>query len=279
MNHICVNGKFLKDDEPILFASNRGYRYGDGLFETMKVVKGKIVLADYHFERLFAGLELLQFPVIKSLGSHILSEKILQLCEKNECLEHARVRLSLSRGNGGLYDGDNKVTYVMESWPLTETATEINSNGLVIGLFPGGRKSCDKFSEIKSASCLPYVMGAAFAKSYKWNDAVLLNSEGNIADSTIANIFLIKDGIISTPAAGQGCVIGVMRRHLLKVLPEAGYKTEETVISVNDLLKADEVFLTNAIKGIRWVRQFENRNYDSAVTTEIYNRFVKTICP
>lgn len=178
----------------------------------------------------------------------LLTAKIQELCEKNKCTSLARVRLSISRGNGCLYDGDNRIAYIIECWPLSNTVNEINSNGLIVGTFPVARKSCDKFSGIKSASCLPYVMAAQFAKENKWNDCILLNTEEKIADTTIANIFLIKDGVISTPAAGQGCVMGVMRRHLLTVLPQAGYDINEAAISVSDLLQADEVFLTNAVR-------------------------------
>lgn len=277
MNSICIDGKFVNESESVLVASNRAYRYGDGMFETMKVINGQILLASYHFNRLFAGLELMKFTLPVHLSAKSLSEKILQLCDKNSCASLARVRLSFSRGNGGLYDGDNRVSYIIECWPLSNTVNEINSNGLVIGIFPDARKSCDKFSEIKSASYLPYVMAAQFAKENKWNDCILLNTEGRIADTTIANVFLIKDGIFSTPSAGQGCVMGVMRRHLLTVMPQAGYGVVETTINVSDLLQADEVFLTNAVRGIQWVRQFETKTYGSVMVKEIYNRFVKTI--
>ncbi len=277
MNSICIDGKFVNESESVLVASNRAYRYGDGMFETMKVINGQILLASYHFDRLFAGLELMKFTLPVHLSAKLLSEKILQLCDKNSCASLARVRLSFSRGNGGLYDGDNRVSYIIECWPLSNTVNEINSNGLVIGIFPDARKSCDKFSEIKSASYLPYVMAAQFAKENKWNDCILLNTEGRIADTTIANVFLIKDGIFSTPSAGQGCVMGVMRRHLLTVMPQAGYGVVETTINVSDLLQADEVFLTNAVRGIQWVRQFETKTYGSVMVKEIYNRFVKTI--
>ncbi len=277
MNSICINGKFVKEDEPVLIVSNRGYRYGDGLFETMRVLNGRILLESYHFDRLFAGLELLRFSLPQHFSVKLLTAKILELCEKNKCTSLARVRLSISRGNGGLYDGDNRITYIIECWPLSNTVNEINSNGLIVGTFPVARKSCDKFSEIKSASCLPYVMAAQFAKENKWNDCILLNTEEKIADTTIANVFLIKDGVISTPAAGQGCIMGVMRRHLLNVLPQAGYGINEAAISVSDLLQADEVFLTNAVRGVQWVQQFETKTYSSIVTAEIYSRFVKTI--
>ena len=245
MNSICFNGKFFSADEPVLLASNRGYRYGDGLFETMKVQQGNIL--------------------------------ILHLCKKNKCEQLGRVRLSVFRGNGGLYDEEKALQYLIECWPLNESVSKLNENGLVIDIYSEAEKSCDKFSNLKSANFLPYSMAALYAKEKKVNDCLVLNSTGSIADSTIANLFVIKNGIIVTPGLDEACVNGVMRRHLLKEIPNAGYDTREVTVSVNDLANADEVFLTNAINGIRWVRQFRDKLYTNIKTTEIYNRFIKTI--
>lgn len=277
MNSICFNGKIIPADEPVLLASNRGYRYGDGLFETMKVAEGKILLSDHHFERLFAGLALLQFEIPRLFLRQKTEDEILSLCKKNNCEGLARVRLSVFRGNGGLYDEDKGLQYLIECWPLTESVSKLNENGLVIDVFPGAEKSCDKFSNLKSANFLPYSMAALYAKEKKLNDCLVLNTTGGIADSTIANLFIIKNAIVITPGLEEGCVNGVMRQYLLKKLQAADYAVQEATLSVNDIIAADEVFLTNAIHGIRWVRQFRDMSYSNVKTVEIYNRFIKTI--
>ena len=277
MNSICFNGKFFSADEPVLLASNRGYRYGDGLFETMKVQQGNILLADYHFERLFTGIAMLQFEMPRLFLRQRTEDEILHLCKKNKCEQLGRVRQSVFRGNGGLYDEEKALQYLIECWPLNESVSKLNENGLVIDIYSEAEKSCDKFSNLKSANFLPYSMAALYAKEKKVNDCLVLNSTGSIADSTIANLFVIKNGIIVTPGLDEGCVNGVMRRHLLKEIQNAGYDTREVAVSVNDLANADEVFLTNAINGIRWVRQFIDKLYTNIKTTEIYNRFIKTI--
>jgi branched-chain amino acid aminotransferase len=277
MNSICINGKIISGDQPVLLASNRGYRYGDGLFETIKISDGKILLANYHFERLFTGLSLLQFEIPVLFTREKITEEILRLCEKNECKKLARVRLSVFRGNGGLYDDDKVLQYVVECWPLNASVNKLNENGLVIDIYRYAEKSCDKFSNLKSANFLPYSMAALFAKENKWNDCLVMNSNGSIADSTIANLFIIKNEIVITPGLEDGCVNGVMRRHLLSRLPVAGYEVLESSVSVSDVLMADEVFLTNAIHSIRWVRQFSNKVYKNEKAVEIYDRFIKTI--
>lgn len=265
----------LPATEPLLLAANRGYRYGDGLFETIKVVKGKPRLASYHFDRLFAGLGILKFDVPKLFTQDKLQGEILDLTKKNKCEELARVRLSVSRGNGGLYDDDRSLQYIIECWPLNESVNQLNENGLVVDIFPDARKSCDGFSNLKSANFLPYTMAAVYAREHRLNDCFVLNSHERICDSTIANVFWIKDETVFTNPLGEGCVNGVMRRHLLEhpsITP-----VQEKLCEAADLETADEIFLTNAINGIRWVRQFRNKTYDNSQIAEIYKRVFKTI--
>lgn len=269
MNYISLNGKIQPGDEPALLVSNRGYRYGDGLFETIKVINEKILLEQYHFERLFSGLLLLQFEVPKLFTAKKLAGEMLDLCKKNECEQRARVRLSVFRGNGGLYDEDRVLQYVIECWPLDESVNKLNENGLVIDVYPSARKSCDVFSNLKSSNFLPYTMAAIYAKENKLNDCLLQNESGNIADASTANLFIIKDGIITTPALSEGCVNGVMRRHLLERVKaeDPAFKVEESIITIDNLLHAEEVFLTNAIKGIRWVKHFRNTTYGNTISS------------
>jgi len=264
-------------EEPALFADNRGYRYGDGLFETMKMIHGKIILSSFHFERLFASLSLLKFEVPKLFTKENLQQQIVQLCQKNKCDQLARVRLSVFRGNGGLYDGDRELQYIIECWPVNNSVNEINENGLLIDIFPDAKKSCDVFSNLKSANFLPYTMAALYAKENKLNDCLVLNTAGNIADTTIANIFIIKEGVITTPALNEGCVNGVMRRYLLQKLQNSGYNIGESSIKIFDIENADEVFLTNAINGIRWVKQFKNKMYRGTETMRLHNSIIHTI--
>jgi branched-chain amino acid aminotransferase len=264
-------------DAPALMAANRSYRYGEGLFETMKVVKGKILLEDYHAERLFTGLNLLKFKIPASFTRQKINDEILKLCRKNNCDDQARVRLSVSGGSGGLFDSDEKMQYIIECRPLSESVNSINVNGLVIGLYTEVRKSCDIFSNLKSANYLPYVLAARFANENKWNDCLMLNQHERICDATTANVFWIKDELVFTPPISEGCVAGVMRKYLLEKLPAAGYKLQEKRLESAELVLADEIFLTNAVYGLRWVKQFRDRIYSNIVAEKIYYGFIRTI--
>jgi branched-chain amino acid aminotransferase len=258
MSIICLNGKFLPAHIPVLMADNKSYRYGDGFFETMLVKNGTIVLGELHFNRLFDSIARLEFQKSSLLTPDELEEQIINACHKNQCASLARVRLSFFRGNGGINDKDDEAQYLIECWPLETSVHSLNENGLIIDIYPDARKSCDLFSNIKSSSHLPYSMGAQFARSHQLNDCLLLNVHGRVADSTIANVFITRDDEIITPSLDEGCINGVMRRYLIS---QAAIK--EHILTMEDILTADEVFLTNAIQGIRWVRQFRDRTYSN----------------
>ena len=277
MNQIWYNGKFYSADDPVFPASNKSYRYGDGLFETIRTKNGKAILSQFHFERLFSSLETLKISLPSLFSKNSLENDIARLCQKNNCLETARVRLSVCRGNGGLYDGDNKFQYLIECWPLENASDRLNENGLIIDVFPDARKSTDKFSNLKSANFLAYAMAAIWAKENKLNDALILNTHERISDATIANIFWLKDGIIFTPSLSEGCVAGVMRRFLMENLLLSAYQVFEKELAVAELEQADEVFLTNAVYGIKWVQQFRGGKYPLKITSEIFSKLIKPL--
>lgn len=275
MNWVCLNEKMLRAEHPVLMHSNRGFRYGDALFETMKVLDGKIIFAKYHFERLFSGLRVLKFKGISSVNPKKISCLIKELCKRNQCSDRARVRLTIFRGNGSLNDKEERLQYLIEAFALMPPTLKLNEKGFHLGLYPDIQKSCDVFSNLKSANFLPYVMAAHFAKENRLNDCLVCNVNGRIADATIANIFLIKEKMIITPALTEGCVNGVMRRYLLEQLKVSKkYDVREGVVTINDMKDFDEVFLTNAINGIRWVQQFGNKLYHHVRTASIYNEFI-----
>lgn len=271
MNYVVSNGKLVHRENARLIPDDHSYRYGDGLFETLKVADGNILFKDYHFERLFSGLGILKFAVPSLFTRQNTEAEIKNLCLKNHCEKLARVRLSVSRGNGGLYDCDYNFSYLIECWPLEQRG--LNEKGLVIDVFPDARKSIDIFSNLKSANYLPYVMAAVWAKENKLNDALILNSNERICDSTIANVFWVKNDKIFTPPLSEGCVAGVLRRAIL----DFGYEIGESLLTEAILLGADEVFLTNATSGIRWVGQFRNNKYINKVTSTLFAAITKTI--
>ena len=139
---------------------------------------------------------------------------------------------------------------------------ELNEKGLVIDVFPEARKSCDKFATIKSNNCLPYIMAAIYGKQHRLNETIILNAKDRVADTTIANLFIVDDKKLITPPLSEGCVCGVMRKHIIDM--DLPFKVIERPLTIADLENADEIFLTNAITGVRWVGQFRENNYGNA---------------
>ncbi len=272
------NGKLYAEGAAVIGAANRGLRYGDGLFETFKLKNNNLILAEEHFARLWKGLQLLQFDIPKHFTPEKLQQEIIQLAQKNNHNKAARVRLMAVRGDGGLYDAVNlQPNYIIETWALPEGNETLNSNGLVAGIYAEAKKNMDTFSNCKHNNYLPYAMAALFAKQQKCNDAILLNTTGNICDSTIANIFLVKDDVVYTPALTEGCVAGVMRQHIIQHLKNISITCIQQPISVQQLLLANEVFLTNSIYTLRWVKQINEATYTNSFTQKIYASLPPTI--
>jgi len=269
MEFVLIDGNILEKNKAGLSPDDHSYRYGDGLFETMKIANGNILLEEYHYERLFSGLETLKVEIPALFTKQKINKQIKELCKKNNHEKSARVRLSISRGSGGLYDCDNKFSYLIECWPLEQN--DYNENGLIIDIFPDAKKSIDIFSNLKSANYLPYVMAALWAKENKLNDALILNQHERVCDATIANIFWVKDGKIFTPSLSEGCVAGVMRKKILELsIRNSAFLVQESVLTEDILLHADEVFLTNAITSIRWVKECRGKIYKNTISSKIF---------
>lgn len=277
MNYFNFNGKIYKEGALVVGADNRGIRYGDGLFETIKIINGKLILEDEHFARLWKGMATLQFDVPKHFTPEKLKQEILNLIQKNG-YSSARIRLNIFRGDGGLYDAKNHMpNYIIQSWLLPEGNGAWNSNGLVAGIYDDVKKSCDMLSNVKHNNYLPYVLAALKAKKEKWNDAIIYNIHGRICDSTIANIFIIKEEIITTPSLKEGCVAGVMRKKIIQEVSGSHWQIFEKEITFEELLNADEVFFTNSMYNIRWVQRINDKEYENTVSQKIYSMILPTI--
>lgn len=269
------DGQFLRTGKPLISPNNRSFRYGDGFFETIMWNSGKILLEQNHMERLFHTLEILKFKPPNYFNAGYISQAIHSLVQKNKHHRLARVRVTIYRGDGGIYDEEHHFPHILiQTWDLNESNNRLNENGLEIGIFSKAIKSADHFSMIKSNNYLPYVMAALWAKEEKLNDAILLNNKGFLVDSTIANIFIIANGIIKTPPIDDGPVAGVMRKHVIQALRKHQFEVVESSITVKDLETASEIFLTNAIYGIRWVKKIGEVHYSNDLVIHFHPKIV-----
>lgn len=276
MPYLVHNGKIADDSVPVAGADCRGLRFGDGVFETLKFQHGKLILAEEHLARLWHGLDLLKFDVPALLTRERILQETMRLLDKNRKL-HARVRWTFFRGDGGLYDPVNRQPqYLIQTWDLPGTTAALNSNGLRICLYEEARKSCDRFSNLKHNNFLPYFMGALYAREQHCNDALILNQYDRLCDSTIANLFLIRKQTIITPALSEGCVAGIMRSFLISELRKAGFQVEEIPIQPDELLHAEEAFLSNSIYNMKWISHYGNKVFGNRTCHDIYRVMQQT---
>ncbi len=266
VNYINLNGKIISNVDGGLPVDNDAFRYGYGLFETMLVQDGVIRLKEFHWERLFAGLRQLYFEIPMLMTAEWLEEEVMRTVKKNHGEKLCRVRLQMYAGGGGLYSVESRHPgFVIECFSLEEDNLRLNNNGLIVGVAAGLSKSADTLSNLKSCNALIYAMAARQAKEHKWNDALLYNNNEHVIESTIANIFWIKGGTVYTPPLSDGCVAGVMRRHIMGRIT-----VSERTLKIEDLLQADEVFLTNAIKKMRWVGIIDGKKYGNEQIKDVY---------
>jgi len=277
-NWLFYNEEIIPADTPIITADNRGLRFGDGLFETIKVVNGKMPLFDLHMERLNHGLAILNIQLPEHYTADYLTQIILDLCSRNNISGAARVRITIFRGNGTLFaTEDPYASIIIQAEPLADDYLVLNNDGFNIDICPGVQKSCDQLSNIKSNNYLPYVIAAQYARQHQLNDCLVLNIHNRICDGTIANIWRIHQNTIYTPPLTEGGVAGVMRKFLLTELPKAGYAVQEKICTPEELEAASEVFLTNALYGIRWVKQFRNKVYGNQSMAGLYETLIKPL--
>lgn len=264
------DGHFFSANQSAIDVDSRGMRYGEGLFETMRLHQNKIINADFHFERLFAGLDTLQFPVPQYYSPGYFLDSIHRLCIKNDMPGSSRIRLMVYRGKGSIKEKSIEAPhFVIETFPLS-VEVKINDEGLQVDIFPDAVKCFDGFSHLKSNNYLPSVMAALFASANQLDDALIVNPSGRICESSVANIFLIKGNLITTPPLSEGCVAGTLRRWMLEVFSLENFVVLEKPVSVEDLIRADECFLTNAIYPVQWVGRFRDKAFSNTKAKQVF---------
>ncbi len=268
-NTICYNGDFISAGTLHIPLSNRSLRFGDGLFETIFIADGKPAFFNLHYHRLSTGTDFLGIEMQPAWTEAFLFACIEELAARNQ-LHNARCRFFVWRGGAGLYAPEtNAAEMVMELFPSEYGDYTLNTKGITIGVYEDALKSMDRIAEIKSANALISVLAAKYAREQKYDDVVVLNTDGRIAEATGSNIFLYKDKKLFTPSLTEGCISGVMRKVVIALCRKEGIEVVEGAISVKELAEAEEVFLTNAITGIRWVQTFRNARYQNSFATDL----------
>jgi branched-chain amino acid aminotransferase len=263
LDTFCIyNGHLIHLYEPAISFTNRAFRYGDSLFETIRFSNGKIMFLADHVKRIKLGMTTLRMNVPAEFSTSNIEQLILHLISQNKISDDARIRLTVFRNDGGYYTPDvNDISFLIEAEPLETEGYQLNQKGLWVDVYAEIKKSITKISNLKTGSALLYVMAGLTKTSLKLDDCLLVNENGNIIESINANIFVVKNGTLYTSPISDGCVDGVMRRQVLDLAAQNKILAFEQPLTVHTLTNGDEVFLTNAVRGIQWVGQFKNKFY------------------
>lgn len=254
---VNFNGLIATGDEPLVSSDNPAFCYGEGLIETMLWRKNAVRFFDRHMQRLREGLRQLKMP---SIAEKTVIHEICRTVVANQDPGSGIVRCQFFAGESGA-----ALHFLISYKPLAATAPD----ALRIGITRSVVKSSDEVSRLKTSSRLIYKLAAREASEKGWDDALLLNPQGRVAESTIANVFWIKDNRLYTPPLNEGPVAGVMRQHLLDAGSIAGIPVQEKALDIAALSEADELFLCNAVRGIRPVGFVGNKTYPSTLTHKI----------
>jgi branched-subunit amino acid aminotransferase/4-amino-4-deoxychorismate lyase len=262
MLYINNNGNILQNEAPTIHTGNRGHVYGDGVFESIRIMNGVPLNLDNHIHRLLEGAKAIKMRPAGFFTSSFFEERIKDLCVKSEITEGGRCRISLDRVSGGAYKPEsNECNYFIEVYPYDTNNFELNSKGLEIDLYSDLKKAKNFLSNYKTKSGLIYVMAAINATERKLDDVLISNDRDGILESSSCNLFVVSNGVLYTPGLDEGCLAGTMRMQIINLALKNGIKVYECNILSQNLLAADEIFLTNAIRGINWVSGYRTKRY------------------
>ena len=240
-----LNGRLLPEDQAVVPITDRGFLYGDGLFETIRVRHGTPLWWSRHLSRLQRGAELLRLKLPWS-GTE-LRQFAIELIAKNT-LPDCILRLAVSRGSGArgysIQDADSPPV-AMTLHPLRPPPASVRLATATIRV-----PSHDPLSAIKTANKLPQILARAEAEERGAEEALLLNVEGDVAEAASSNVFWIRIGTVCTPPVSAGALAGVMREVVLEICRTHQIPTVEESIARSALFGMDGVFLTNSGQGI-----------------------------
>lgn len=277
-NYGILNGQRIDIRDNLFCASNRAFRYGDGIFESIRLIDGKPVNIELHYQRLVSGCQVLKMELPEGFDLIKLQGDLIDLAHANEIAKGGRARLQLYREDGATYTPNGtKSGYLLELNAYKRNKFVLNKEGLSVGVFDEIKKAVNPLSNFKTCNALIYVLAGHFAGSKELDDAFLINEHGNIIEATSSNLFIVSNGVLYTPGLDEGCVGGTMRMRVINLALEQNMKVYECPLNMQNILSADEMFLTNAVSGIRWIGSFKTKRYYNKVANILVENLNKSL--
>ena len=267
MTYINQNGSLESTGGEMSRMQNRGFTYGDSLFDVLKFEGGKVAFLEDHYFRLMSSMRMLRMKIPMHFTLEGYEKELLKTLEANGIDDSARLRVSVFRAGGGFYFPESNLSeYRIETGKLPQ----VPDSPYEIELFKDYHVSSGLLSTVKTNNRLVNVLGSIFAQENEYQNAILINERKELVGATDANLFLIKGDQIITPSLDSGCINGIIRKKVIEHLKsKEGRVVEETAVSPFELLKVDEVFLTNSIAGVQTVNRYRKKKFQDSVARNL----------
>lgn len=240
MKIVCLNGRFLKESEAKISIADSGFLYGEGIYETLRTVRGEIFNLEAHLARLKQSAEMVGIYLedVSRIGKWAE-----QTVRRNQFKEEARVRITVSGGVHGFGEAAIKPTVLITAIPLMEVGLQ-RTRGVKVITFCVERP----FPEAKTTFLVPAMMAQKAMKKARAYEAFLVDRKGRVTEGSISNVFIVRSGVIFTPK--NWILGGTTRAKIIELARRNKWPLKERDFKVRDLLKADEVFICNAPRGV-----------------------------
>ena len=272
---VNFNGTLLSKDSNILTHSNRGLKFGDALFETVRCVNGTIFFWEDHYFRLMSSMRILRMEIPMEFTLEFLEGEIKRTVQKNGLEDNpARVRLTIFRNDGGLYSPEtHEVSYLIEVLPMESPFYLINEGPYEVELFKDYYVNKDMLSNLKTTNKILNVVASVFAQENGYENCLLINGDKQVVETINGNLFLVTGDTIKTPPLSDGCLDGIIRKKLIEIIMATeGMALVEDSISPFELQKADELFITNSIQGIVSVGKYRKKEYGNTMAKSLMGK-------
>lgn len=269
---VNFNGAIYTESSLFLNHENRGLRYGDALFETIRAVSGRLIFWEDHYLRLMAAMRMLRMEIPMDFTMEFIEKQILDTLSAS-ALDNVpvRIRLTVFRNNGGLYKPlGNDVSYIVEAQELASPSYKLDGKPFEVELFKDFFVHTDLLATLKTNNKIANVVGSIFADENGYQSCLLLNTAKQVVEALNGNLFLVQGDHIKTPPLNDGALNGILRKKLLELMHKSGkYVVEEASISPFELQKANELFITNVIMGIQPITKYRKKEFKSAIAQEL----------
>lgn len=275
---INFNGNVIAQDDNIL-TQNRAFLYGDGVFETVKIVNNKILFLEDHYFRLMASMRVVRMEIPMNFTMEYFEEQILKVVKENKFSASARARITVFRNNGGLYlPKTNEVSFLIHAIPLESASYGLNTGHYEVDLYKDFYVVKQLLSSIKTTNKMINITGSIFAHENGLENCILLNDTKNVVEFLQGNLFMVVGKKLITPPVSEGCLNGVMRKQILALAKKIeGIEVVEEIISPFDLQKADELFLTNVITGIQPITKYRKKEFKNNMANLLVQKLNESI--